>query len=95
MAENTKKTLKEYVRLTIEARKRGDVQISTGSKVPWGSREHILDLERRIDDLAMWRNASPRSSDKRANFQRLVIQLRNELRSAQRYADKQSALIGS
>lgn len=86
------KDLKEYVRLVLEGRP-PTYRLRSG-EVDWGSQEHIMDLETRIKDLAMWRDASPKGSDKRANYQRLIVQLRNELRAARRSAEKNSAMMG-
>lgn len=94
MEKDTKEKLRKYVRLVLEGRTRSDVQISTGATVPWGSREHIMDLDRRIGELTMWRDSSQRGSDKRANYSRLITQIRSEKRAAIRHAEKRSGLQG-
>lgn len=90
-----RKKLREFVELVLESRPRGDVQVSNGQVVPFGSLAHVKDLEERIEKLLMWRNMAPRGSEKRANYARLVNQLRNELRSAQRYAEKNGGVAQS
>lgn len=80
--------LRKFVGLVLEARTRGDVRVSNSQVVPFGSLAHVKDLESRIDQLVLWRNASTRGSEKRANYARLISQLRNELRSARRFAEK-------
>jgi hypothetical protein len=80
--------LRKFVKLVLEGHSRGDVQVTNGETVPFGSLAHVKDLEGRIAQLLVWRNASTRGSEKRANYARLISQLRNELRSARRFAEK-------
>jgi hypothetical protein len=88
----TDSILKEYVELMIEAFKLKEADVTGGTKVPWGSQEHISDLESRISNLIPWRNGSPKGSAARANYSRVIEQLRAELRSALKIFNKQQAL---
>jgi hypothetical protein len=78
----TDSILKEYVGLMIEVLKLKEADITSGEKVPWGSEQHISDLENRIADLSIWRAKQPKGSASRANYSRVIEQLRSELRSA-------------
>lgn len=82
-------SLIEYIKLTLlkEARIR-EADISGGKKVPWGSEEHIADLESRIAELSVWREKQRRGSESRANYSRLISRLKSELASARRHAAK-------
>lgn len=84
-------SLRDFVRLVLEGRGSGFVRISSGEDVPFGSSAHVNDLEGRILSLTVWRDASSRGSEKRANYARLIGQLRNELRAARRYAVRNGA----
>jgi hypothetical protein len=79
--------IKEFVQLIVERRNRlreSEVMLSTGEYVAWGSQEHVADLQQRIDSLVMFRDSAPRGTDRRANYARLIGQLRAELRSIDR-----------
>jgi len=82
-------TLREYVRIVLESRLR-ETDITDGSRVPFGSKKHILDLETRIADLERWRDRQRRGSETRANYARLITRLRSELRAANRYSEKKA-----
>jgi hypothetical protein len=84
----TKSLIHDYVHLLIEQMKMREADITGGSTAPWGSPEHISDLEGRIESLNTWRNKQPRGSAARANYARLIDQLRSELRSAVRFSQK-------
>ena len=84
----TKSLLHDYVHLLIEQMKMKEADVTDGSTVPWGSPEHIIDLEGRIESLNLWRNKQTRGSAARANYARLIDQLRSELRSAIRFSQK-------
>lgn len=77
--------LNSYVRefLVIEAKAR-EVDTSDGTRVPFGSKEHVSDLEIRIADLSRWRDRQKRGSEARANYARIIARLKNELRVAKR-----------
>lgn len=81
-------TLKKYIKLITEQKAPSEARISNGKTVAFGSDAHIIDLENRIESLNSWRNASKRGTDRRANYSRLISQLRAELRSARRYSEK-------
>jgi len=83
-----KENLREYVSLILEARARPDVETSSGTTVPFGSLPHVKDLESRITALKSWRDGSSKGSDRRANYARLINQLKSELKSAQRHAER-------
>ncbi len=88
MSENDQlETLKEYVSLVVEAKVK-EVDVSDGTRVPHGSTRHISDLEKRINNLAMWRDKQKRGSEARANYSRLIGRLKGELASARRAATK-------
>lgn len=75
--------LRSLVRTLIEARIR-ETDITDGTRVPFGSPEHITDVEMRISDLERWRDRQRRGSEARANYARLIGALKRELRSATR-----------
>ena len=78
-------TLKEFVDLVVEKRVR-EADISDGSRVKHGSRSHIRDLERRIEELMHFKSKQKRGSEARANYARLIGRLKSELASAKRAA---------
>lgn len=75
--------LRSLVRTLIEARIR-ETDITDGTRVPFGSPEHVTDVEMRISDLERWRDRQRRGSEARANYARLIGALKRELRSATR-----------
>lgn len=81
--KNLKTILNEYISLILE-KKIKEADVSDGSKVPFGSQEHIQDLERRILDLSRWRNLQKRGSEARANYSRIISRLKNELLNAKK-----------
>lgn len=87
-----KRLLFEYVKLIAESSKMREADVSDGSRVPWGSQEHIDDLEKRIDDLTNWRNKQRKGTEARANYARLVMRLKAELASAKRQFAKNSPI---
>lgn len=82
----SKNDLKQYIELVIESKLReADV---TDGKTPWGSDEHVVDLQNRIEDLIKWRDRQRKGTEARANYARLITRLRAELKSAMRQASK-------
>jgi len=82
-------SLIEYIKLVaLQEAKIREADITGDIKVPWGSNEHIADLERRIEELSKWRDKQRRSSEARANYSRLIAKLKSELSSAKRHAVK-------
>lgn len=81
--------LKNYIRALLESHLR-ETDITDGSRVPYGSKKHIEDLEMRITDLEKWRDRQRRGSETRANYARLIGRLRSELRAALRYSEKKA-----
>jgi hypothetical protein len=79
--------LRKYIDLLVETRIRE--ADTTDGKAPWGSQEHVSDLEMRIVDLARWRDKQRRGSEARANYSRLISRLKAELASAKRQAQKE------
>lgn len=75
--------LRSLVRTILEARIR-ETDITDGTRVPFGSPEHVTDLEMRISDLERWRDRQRRGSEARANYARLIGALKRELRAAYR-----------
>lgn len=82
--------LRGIVRALIEARIR-ETDITDGTRVPFGSPEHVTDLEMRISDLERWRDRQRRGSEARANYARLISALKRELRSAIRMSEPRPA----
>lgn len=78
--------LRKYISTLIETRIRE--ADTTDGKAPWGSQEHVGDLEMRIIDLSRWRDKQRRGSEARANYSRLISKLKAELASAKRHAQK-------
>lgn len=89
--QELKTLLKEYVSLVVAEGKVREADVSDGSRVPRGSIKHIMDLEKRIAGLEMWRNKEKRGSEARANYSRLISRLKAELASARRAAAKAGA----
>jgi hypothetical protein len=80
--------IKNYIKLMIENMRIKQAHISDGTSVSWGSPEHISDLELRINNLITWRDRQQKGSASRANYARLIDQLKSELRSARRASEK-------
>ena len=57
-----------------------DVELFSGTSVPYYSDEHIDDLLRRLDELDRWRKRYRRGTDARATCTRMIQRLRVELR---------------
>lgn len=68
----------------VEQRAMREAEITGDKKVPFGSEEHVNDLERRIAELTSWRNKQKRGSEQRANYSRIISKLKSELVRAQR-----------
>ena len=81
--------LYEFIKLTIlnESRLR-EAEISGDRKVPWGSEDHINDLENRCSDVEYWRDKYPRGSAKRDHYGNVLKHLKNELKSAKKTAER-------
>lgn len=81
--------LRELIKLIVleEGRMR-EADITGDRRVPWGSEDHVADLERRIEDLTKWRDKQRRGSESRANYSRLISKLKAELSSSKRQAAK-------
>lgn len=77
--------LVEYIKLVVlsEARMR-EAEISGDRRVPWGSDEHISDLEGRLMDAEYWKKKCGRGSAKRSYYAGVTSHLRNELKSARK-----------
>ena len=84
--ERKLETLRACVRALLREERLRETDITDGSRVPFGSSEHTVDLEMRIADLERWRDRQRRGSEARANYARLIARLRNELRAAARVA---------
>lgn len=83
-------SLRELIKLIIleEGRIR-EADISGDRRVPWGCKDHVEDLERRISDAEYWRGKHPRGSVKRYHWGTVLRQLKEELKSAKKVAQKQ------
>ena len=81
--------LRELIKLIVlqEGRLR-EAEISGDRRVPWGSKEHIDDLEQRCSDAEYWRGKFPRGSAKRDHYGNILKHLKNELKSAKKTAEK-------
>lgn len=87
----SKNDLKQYIELVVESKLReADV---TDGKAPWGSDEHVVDLQNRIEDLIKWRDRQRKGTEARANYARLITRLRSELKSAMRQASKNKPAV--
>lgn len=91
ITERIRRVVRELVELVIESKMR-EAEVSDGSRVPHGSKQHVKDLEARIADLTRWRNGQKKGSDARANYSRVINRLKSELKSAQRAAEKKKVL---
>lgn len=83
-------TLRELIKLIVleEGRIR-EADISGDRRVPWGCKDHVEDLENRISDAEYWRNKHPRGSVKRYHWGTVLRQLKEELKSAKKIAQRQ------
>ena len=81
--------LRELIKLIVleEGRIR-EAEISGDRKVPWGCKDHIDDLEKRVVDAEYWRNKHPRGSAKRYHWGTVLKQLKEELKSARKTAEQ-------
>lgn len=77
--------LAQLVSLLVERRMR-EADVTGDKKVRFGSKQHIIDLEYRIDGLEAWRVKHKRGSESRANYSRLISRLKSELAAAKRAA---------
>jgi hypothetical protein len=79
--------LQELIKLIIlqESRIR-EAEITGDRKVPWGSEDHVSDLENRCANVEYWRNKYPRGSAKRDHYGTVLKHLKNELKSAKKAA---------
>ena len=81
--------LRELIKLiALDEGRIREADITGDKKVPWGSDDHVADLERRIGELTIWRDKQRRGSESRANYSRLISRLKAELSSAKRQATK-------
>lgn len=67
-------------------RRPSDVELEDGSHAPFGSDEHITDLERCISHMTRMRNRYGRGTAARDRHARSLSGLKNELSRARRYA---------
>lgn len=82
--------LKEYIALLVTEGAVREADISGDKRAPWGSEKHIADIEKRLSDALYWRNKQRKGTEARANYSRLVNNLKSQLASAKRHAEKQS-----
>lgn len=80
--------VRRAIRVVVESYAIREVDLSDGSKVEYGSPRHVKELETRIRDLEAWRSRQRRGSEQRANYSRLIAQLKRELKSAMNYAER-------
>lgn len=78
------RVLIEYVKLILGESRLKEAEISGDKKVPWGSEEHISDLERRISDAEYWKKKCGRGSARRSYYAGVANHLKSELKSARR-----------
>jgi len=81
-----RRLLHRFITMMLAEGRLREADISDGSRVPWGSDEHIGDLESRISDMSSWRDRQKKGSEARANYSRIVQRLKTELKSARRTA---------
>ena len=77
--------LRELIKLIVleEGRMR-EADIAGDRKVPWGSDDHVSDLEKRCSDAEYWRSKHAKGSAKRSHYQTVLSHLKNELKSARK-----------
>lgn len=85
---NGSNIMRRAIRNIVESLAMREADLSDGSKAEYGSPAHVKELEARIRDLEAWRSRQRRGSEQRANYSRLVAQLRKELKSAVNYAER-------
>ena len=89
-----KSTLRHVIYEEVKKQMREvDVQTWTGAMVPFGSQEHIDDLEMTILDLRRRLDYQRRGSAARENYSQALKSARSELRAAQRRYDKASPTL--
>lgn len=84
MNGKNKNELVELVRLVVAEAREREACLTDGTKVAFGSDEHIKELESRIEELTSWRQRKPRGSEARATYSRLITHLKRELSAARR-----------
>ena len=70
-----------------------DITLKTGKSVKFGSRPHIADLERVIQDLERIRSRQSGGSATRAHISSAISALRKELRSARKRYDQANPVL--
>jgi hypothetical protein len=92
--DNDISLIKEYINFLIDGIKLREVKLKevdiTSGKAIFGSKEHIDDLNSRINSLVIWRDKSKRGSANRENYSRLISKLKSELKSAIRKNEKEN-----
>lgn len=77
--------IRRFIRMVLlEARAERLAQLSGGRTAPWGSDDHIQDLEARMTDAAYWRDRHPRRSETRGYYRNIHNSLKREFHSARR-----------
>jgi hypothetical protein len=78
--------LVEYINLVVisEARRLREAELSGDRRAPWGSRDHIDDLQGRISDAEYWQKKCGRGTARRSYYTGVLTHLKNELKSARR-----------
>lgn len=81
--------LRTFVSLVLERKMKdlGEVDLANGSRVEFGSSEHMSDLTERIADMTRFRNRHKRGSAARENYSRTINRLKTELARARRAAE--------
>lgn len=72
-------------------RKMREADLVDGTKAPWGSPQHVKELETSVRDLEHHRKQQRRGSDARATYGRALQRLKAQLKSAKREAEKRRA----
>jgi hypothetical protein len=80
-------SLKKLVRLVVESRLR-EVDLLDGSVSPFGSDEHIEELNAMITKFENKKKNYNRGSVSRSDYSKLIARLRTELKSAIRFAER-------
>ena len=73
--------IRDFIRSVLSEAKIKEAEITCGEKVKHGGRKHKQDLKRRIKEIEWARDKYKRGTEKRANYTRILSQLKRELRS--------------
>jgi len=75
---------------TVLEKRMREAELTGGKKTKFGSKDHVKDLEDRINELDGWRQKHKKGSEHRANYSRVINKLKNELGAAKKHTKKHS-----